>query len=107
MVTAIIYERDMFIVQITYTKPLDQVDALLAAHRQFLDRNYANGNFLLSGRKVPRTGGVILVNAGSLAAVESLVREDPFHQGQVAEYAIVEFVPTMAADGLTHLLAPA
>lgn len=50
----------MFIVSITYTKPAGDIDALLTAHKKFLNQQYAEGVFLMSGRKVPRTGGIII-----------------------------------------------
>jgi uncharacterized protein YciI len=90
----------MFIISLTYTAPLGQVDAHLAAHREFLGEQYARGLFLLSGRKVPRDGGIIVASAGSRAEVEKLVRQDPFHRAGLARYEITEFVPTMTADTL-------
>ena len=86
----------MFVVSLTYVKPLADVDALAAEHRGFLEAHYASGHFLLSGRKQPRDGGVIIAAAGSKAEVEEIIRKDPFHRGGVAEYTIVEFLPTMA-----------
>ena len=50
----------MFVISITYTKPAQDIDALLTAHHQFLNAQYADGVFLMSGRKVPRGGGIII-----------------------------------------------
>jgi uncharacterized protein YciI len=88
----------MFIISLTYTAPIEQIDAHLAAHRAFLAEQYARGVFLMSGRKVPREGGIIIANANSREAIEALVRSDPFHVAGVARYEITEFVPTMTAD---------
>ena len=93
----------MFVLSLTYIAPLDEVDAHLAAHREFLSAQYARGAFLMSGRKVPREGGIIIARAGSRAEVEELVRQDPFHRAGVARYDITEFVPTMTADALAAL----
>ena len=93
----------MFVVSLTYTAPLQEVGAHLAAHREFLSAQYACGAFLMSGRKVPREGGIIIARAGSRAEVEELVRQDPFHRAGVARYDITEFVPTMTADALAAL----
>jgi uncharacterized protein YciI len=95
----------MFVVLITYTQPLDAVDVHLSAHREYLQRNYAAGIFLLSGRKVPRDGGVILARASSAAELQTILAEDPFAVNGVAAYEILEFMPTMAAPGLEALLA--
>jgi len=50
----------MYLVHMTYVKPLEVIDALLPAHRKFLEANYQAGLFLLSGPREPRSGGVIL-----------------------------------------------
>ena len=65
---------------------------------------YQAGTFLLSGRKEPRDGGVILANAVSVQALESALAQDPFHIHGVASYQIIEFLPTMAAPALQSLV---
>jgi Uncharacterized protein conserved in bacteria len=90
----------MFVVLLEYTRPLDEVDAQIPAHRAFLEQQYAIGHFLLSGRKEPRTGGVILATMASKLQLEQLLKEDPFAQAGVAEYQIIEFIPTMTAPDL-------
>ncbi|AEI82960.1 hypothetical protein CNE_BB2p01490 (plasmid) [Cupriavidus necator N-1] len=69
----------MFIVELTYTQPLNAIEARLSEHRRFLDAQYARGLFLVSGPKNPRDGGVILVS-GLIARneLDKLLREDPF-----------------------------
>jgi uncharacterized protein YciI len=91
----------MFIITLTYLKPADQIDTLLGAHRAFLREQYANGTFLMSGRLVPRTGGVILATADSRADIEAVIELDPFNEAGMASYQITEFVPTMTADALS------
>lgn len=93
----------MFLILLTYKKPLAEVDRFVAEHRAFLEQHYASGQFLLSGRKEPRTGGVILATTAQRAEVEEIVRRDPFHRENIADYEIVEFLPTMAAAQLGHL----
>ena len=95
----------MFVVLLTYTQPLAAVDALVPAHREFLQRMYQAGVFLLSGRKEPRDGGVILANAESNQELKSVLEQDPFHVHGVASYQVIEFLPTMAASALQSLIA--
>ncbi|GGC21947.1 YciI family protein [Pseudoduganella buxea] len=90
----------MFVIALTYLKPTEEIDALLAAHREFLREQYANGVFLMSGRMVPRTGGIIIATADSRADIEAIIELDPFRQAGAASYTITEFVPTMTADVL-------
>jgi len=87
----------VFIVSLTYKSELSEVDKYIEAHVIFLEKYYASGKFIASGRKVPRTGGIILVNAANKAEVDSIIKEDPFHIANVANYEVTEFVPTMAA----------
>jgi len=94
----------VFLVLLTYTAPLEQIDQHLPAHRAFLSRNYAAGTFLLSGRKEPREGGVILAKAASHQALETVLAQDPFHIHRLANYQIVQFIPTMSAPALNVLV---
>ena len=91
----------MFIITLTYLKPAEEIDALLGAHREFLREQYDNGTFLMSGRLVPRTGGVILATADSRADIEAVIELDPFNEAGAASYAITEFIPTMSVDALS------
>jgi len=95
----------MFLIVLSYRRPLADVDLFITEHRTFLDRYYASGNFLLSGRKEPRNGGVILATANSRSELEEIIGNDPFHREKIAEYEIVEFLPTMAATHLAQLKA--
>jgi uncharacterized protein YciI len=95
----------MFAVLLTYTQPLAAVDALVPAHREFLQRMYQAGTFPLSGRKELRDGGGILASAASARELESVLVQDPFHVHGVASYQILEFIPNMAAPALQLLVA--
>ena len=95
----------MFIINLTYKAELDVVESFLKQHIDFLDEQYARGNFLASGRKVPRTGGVILSNIASQAALEQIIAQDPFKQNDVADYELIEFIPTKTSSQLAFLMA--
>ena len=84
----------MYIISLTYKKPIQEVEALLQAHVEFPDKCYARHKFIFSGRKNPRTGGIILARDLSRTELEELLCEDPFHQNQVADYEITEVIPT-------------
>ncbi len=94
----------MFIVLLTYKKPLTEVDRLVPAHRKFLEEHYAAGHFVLSGRKEPRTGGIIIANAASRAVLDQIIQCDPFYQAGVADYECIEFIPGMASPELAGLI---
>ena len=50
----------MFVIELIYKADLEEIDAHMAAHVRFLKKYYASGHFLVSGRKIPRDGGIIL-----------------------------------------------
>jgi len=93
----------MFVVTLTYKVPLDVVDSHIPAHVEFLKQQYAAGVLLASGRRVPRTGGVILARAESREALMDVLAQDPFSRHDVADYDIVEFDPTMTSPELEFL----
>lgn len=96
--------RNMFLFDLTYVSSLEEVEKLLPAHIRYLDTWYSKGKFLCSGRKNPRTGGVILCNCADRAEAEYIQREDPFYQEGIAQYSLTEFLPTKMAEGFQMLL---
>ncbi|HEY5570032.1 MAG TPA: YciI family protein [Bacteroidales bacterium] len=92
----------MYLLILTYNAPMEEIDKLLSAHRHYLDKNYAAGHFIASGRQNPRTGGVILCRTASRAQTEQIIREDPFNA--VASYQIIEFEPSKCMAGLESIM---
>jgi uncharacterized protein YciI len=83
----------MFIVLITYKKPLDIVEKYLAAHRSYLDEGYKNNFLIASGPRNPRTGGVLISQLNDKLKLEKFLNKDPFLIHDVADYEVIEFVP--------------
>ncbi|MGE0548286.1 MAG: YciI family protein [Kofleriaceae bacterium] len=96
----------MFIIELTYVAPLDQIDAAMTRHMAFLDRHYAAGTFLISGRKLPRDGGIIVATATDRAQLEAIARDDPFVAEGLATARIIEFRASQLADDMPRRLAP-
>lgn len=94
----------MFIISLTYKVPLEKVDAELPNHVAYLNQQYALGNFEASGRKVPRTGGVIISNIASKEDLLKVVAEDPFYKLEFADYEITEFIPSKASETFSFLI---
>ncbi|MBN2427802.1 MAG: YciI family protein [Deltaproteobacteria bacterium] len=93
----------MFIVNLSYIKPLDTVDRHLPEHKEFLREQYAKGVFIVSGRKVPRTGGVILARGKSRKELLAILEADPFFRDGIADYEVTQFTPSLVAEGLDPL----
>jgi uncharacterized protein YciI len=81
----------MFVIELNYTADLAEIDAHMKAHVAFLKKYYDAGNFLLSGRKIPRDGGIIIAVGKTRRQIESILTEDPFHSHGLAEFRIIEF----------------
>jgi len=84
----------LFLINLTYIAPLEEVDRFIDAHCDMLDDLYRKKAIVFSGRKNPRTGGVMLLNVATRAAAEELIHADPFYQAKVAQYDIIDFTPT-------------
>ncbi len=94
----------MFVVDLNYIAPLEKIDAIMGDHMTFLRKYYKLNTFIASGRKVPRTGGIILVLAKSIEEVESIINEDPFIKNKLAEYKITEFRTSQVHPDLKNLI---
>ncbi|HYP77832.1 MAG TPA: YciI family protein [Polyangiaceae bacterium] len=90
----------MFVIELIYKAELSEIDAHMKAHVAFLDKYYAAGNFLVSGRKIPRDGGIILAVGKDKQQLEAIVKEDPFHEHGLAEFRIIEFRASQRADDI-------
>ena len=90
----------MFVIEIIYKAALAEIDAHMAAHVRFLKKYYAAGNFLVSGRKIPRDGGIIVAVGPSRERIQAIVEEDPFHARGLADVRVVEFRVSQRADDI-------
>jgi uncharacterized protein YciI len=93
----------MFIVSLTYIVDLNKVDELLPQHVEYLKDQYEKGSFIASGRKIPRTGGIIFSKLDSIEKLEKVLDQDPFKINNLAKYEIQEFIPSMTSDNFENL----
>jgi len=94
----------MFIIDIHYIAPIEEVDKHIDGHVAYLNKHIGNNTFIIAGRKVPRDGGILIANAGSKEEVEKIIAEDPFYQHKVAEMTITEFLHARHDPTLDELL---
>ena len=90
----------MFIIELVYKVPLEQIDAQMGAHVRFLKKHYAAGHFLVSGRKIPREGGIIVAVGKSRQEIEGILQQDPFVAKGLAEVRVIEFRASQKADDI-------
>lgn len=94
----------MFIIDLHYIVPLAQLDLHMTDHVKFLRKYYKMNVFVASGRKVPRTGGIILALASSKDEITKIMSEDPFYVHKLAEFGITEFLTSQYHPELKKLL---
>ncbi len=85
---------------------MELIDTHLPAHVAYLETQYSLGNFVLSGRKEPRIGGVILSALNNRERLEEILEEDPFKQHDLGHYQIIKFSPSMANEEFKFLIEP-
>ena len=97
-----------FVVSLHYVAPLSAIDAAMKSHVAFLEKHRKAGIFIAWGRKVPRTGGIILACGESRGEIERIMKDDPFVSRRLAEVEVTEFLPKPAAivEGVQRLLNP-
>jgi uncharacterized protein YciI len=96
----------MFIIEITYKASLQQVDEAMKDHMMYLQKYYNQELFLLSGRKDPRKGGIILVNGSDAKEVRKVAREDPFYKMGLSKFRLIAFNASQANKHLAKIIKP-
>ena len=97
----------MYVLIVEYLVPLERIDEIRPAHVEYLHRHYADGTFLVSGRKDPPAGGVIVAADVDRDRLEAITATDPYVTEGVARYQVVRFNPGQVADGVRDALAAA
>ncbi|MEW5288409.1 MULTISPECIES: YciI family protein [Erwinia] len=92
----------MYIVSLSYTRPIVEVEPLLEAHLSWLNHYLAAGVFIAAGRKEPRTGGVIIVSDMESDRLDAILAEDAFQA--VADYEVTKVNVTVAGDEFASLV---
>ncbi|MFE9428375.1 YciI family protein [Kitasatospora sp. NPDC006697] len=93
----------MFVVTVTYTVPLDEVDRWRPAHGAWLNQLISQRLLLAVGRQVPLVGGVYLASGMPAEELDRLLVTDPYVLNGVATHSVVEFTPLLVAPGLEIL----
>ena len=82
---------DAFLLLGEYLAPLDVVDTVRPAHRQWLGTVEASGRLVVAGRKRSQDGSVVVVLAESLDEALRMSQEDPYVVNGLSRYEVVSF----------------
>jgi len=97
----------MFIVQLKFSTRRDQAGRLLEGHRQWLERGFEDGVFLVAGNLQPALGGGILAHGASRSELERRLSEDPFVAEGVVSAELIELAASKVDPRLGFLMAEA
>lgn len=94
----------MLAISLTNKEELSEIDKLLEEQIQFLKEQYALGNFIALGRKIPRTRAVILFHVKTLSELENIMGKKTFYINHLADYDSIGCVPSMTSEAFKALL---
>jgi uncharacterized protein YciI len=92
-----------FIILVTYKKSMNEIEPHMDAHMAYIKKQFADGHFLFSGRKVPRTGGIIVSSIKTRKKLDDIIQQDPFYRYQIADFDVIEFTITNTCGDLENL----
>ena len=84
----------MFVLISRFQKLLDEINPFLAPHSAWVHQHYESGRFLVSGRREPPIGGIIVARASSEQELREILTADPLQQMKLVEYDIFAFDAT-------------
>ena len=84
----------MFVLISRFQRPLEEVNRSAVPHSAWVQQHYESGRFLVSGRREPPVGGIIVARAASEQELREILTTDPLQQLGLAEYEIFAFEAT-------------
>lgn len=83
----------MYLVEVTYLKPVEEVNKVREEHLKFLEGFTDNKTLVVAGRKEDSSGG-ILIFADNKEEVERFMRDDPYFREGLTKYSCIRFIPS-------------
>ena len=94
----------MFIVLLKFSSNKGQASQFMEGHKEWINRGFDDGVFLLVGSLQPNLGGGIVAYNTSLPDLQSRVNDDPFVAENVVTAEIIEITATKTDERLNILL---
>jgi uncharacterized protein YciI len=92
----------MILIELKHIADSNEIDMHLQEHRRFLQENYNKGLLLVSGPKIPRSGGICIAMT-SLEDAKNLMKKDPFFIHNLSAYRFVEFEAVKMHDKVKQI----
>ncbi|MTD53814.1 YciI family protein [Amycolatopsis pithecellobii] len=87
--------KTLFVLRHHFQKSPQAFEDAYKGHRAYIERNMAEGTFLLAGPAVPWDGGIILARAVDRAEMEAVVATDPLVDAGITKYDVTEWKTTI------------
>jgi len=94
----------MFLIDMNFNNLEEITPELTKRHKAHLDREYKSKKLMFGGRKIPRTGGIIISKHSDIETLKLVLNEDPFIKSGAVSYSITEFDPVMASEEFEQVL---
>lgn len=94
----------MFLVLLRFSHGKSRAGELMAAHREWIQRGFDDGVFLLVGGIRPEHGGVVIAVNTTRAVLQARVLDDPFVVHDVVAAELLEISASRADPRLVFLL---
>ncbi|WP_391090951.1 YciI family protein [Vibrio sp. NH-UV-68] len=95
----------MYLVDMNFTDMSRITPELTEQHKKYLEGQYESGLLMFGGRKVPRTGGILVSAHRTKESLLEVLESDPFVASGAVSYIITEFVPVMASEEFAGIVA--
>ena len=95
----------MFIVLLKFSDNKANAGQFMNGHKEWIDRGFDDGVFLLAGSLQPNSGGGIVAHNTTLPDLQSRVNDDPFVAENVVCAEILEISPSRTDARLEFLRA--
>lgn len=93
----------MFIVFLKFTANKPKAAAFMSGHKDWIDRGFADGIFVVVGSLEQGKGGCVVAGHTTRDALERRVAADPFVIEQIVEAEIIEVAPSRIDNRLKTL----
>lgn len=94
----------MFVVLLRFSDNKGQASDFMDGHKEWIERGFADGVFLLVGSLRRNSGGGIVAHNTSLSDLQTRVNADPFVTENVVSAEILEIAPSRTDERLEFLL---
>lgn len=88
----------LFAIKLQYTRPIEEIQSHLDAHKAWLIKYTKSGVILFAGPVPQGNAGFILAHAGDVTVIKSMIAEDPFDIHRLVTFEINACDPALRAE---------